>query len=93
MVFSCDINFSFIHFYLKDNITYKNENHLCTLHTSGESTHKGFYVYDKNRKAGPNPELKKYIEKARSSSGVSVDPKVSLSHFSSQTCVFLLLLI
>lgn len=67
-----------IHFYLKDNITYKNEN---ALHTSGESTRKGFYVYDKNRKAGPNPELKKYIEKARSISGVSVDPKVSLPIF------------
>ncbi|KAG7026314.1 hypothetical protein SDJN02_12815, partial [Cucurbita argyrosperma subsp. argyrosperma] len=44
---------------------------------AGESTRKGFYVYDKNRKAGPNPELTKYIEKARNSSGVSVDPKLA----------------
>ncbi|XP_022930236.1 glyoxysomal fatty acid beta-oxidation multifunctional protein MFP-a isoform X1 [Cucurbita moschata] len=44
---------------------------------AGESTRKGFYVYDKNRKAGPNPELTKYIEKARNSSSVSVDPKLA----------------
>ncbi|XP_022958921.1 glyoxysomal fatty acid beta-oxidation multifunctional protein MFP-a-like isoform X1 [Cucurbita moschata] len=43
---------------------------------AGESTRKGFYVYDQNRKAGPNPELKSYIEKARSTSGISVDPKL-----------------
>ena len=61
-------------------IPYKN--HLCTLHISGESTRKGFYVYDQNRKAGPNPELKSYIEKARSTSGISVDPKVSFSPMS-----------
>ncbi|KAG7013643.1 hypothetical protein SDJN02_23810, partial [Cucurbita argyrosperma subsp. argyrosperma] len=43
---------------------------------AGESTRKGFYVYDQNRKAGPNPELKSYIEKARSTFGISVDPKL-----------------
>jgi hypothetical protein len=47
-------------------------------HVSGESTRKGFYVYDDRRKANPDPELKKYIEKSRSISGVTIDPKVSL---------------
>lgn len=48
------------------------------LISSGEATRKGFYLYDDKRKAKPDPELKKYIEKARSISGVNVDPKVSL---------------
>ena len=43
---------------------------------TGETTRKGFYLYDDKRKASPDPELKNYIEKARSISGVSVDPKV-----------------
>ncbi|XP_030463124.2 glyoxysomal fatty acid beta-oxidation multifunctional protein MFP-a [Syzygium oleosum] len=42
----------------------------------GEATRKGFYLYDDRRKASPDPELKKYVEKARSISGVSVDPKL-----------------
>ncbi|XVF28291.1 hypothetical protein REPUB_Repub15cG0017400 [Reevesia pubescens] len=42
---------------------------------AGETTRKGFYLYDNKRKANPDPELKKYIEKARSVSGVVVDPK------------------
>ncbi|KAK8547640.1 hypothetical protein V6N13_009045 [Hibiscus sabdariffa] len=42
---------------------------------AGESTRKGFYLYDNKRKASPDLELKMYIEKARSISGVSVDPK------------------
>ncbi|MBA0683766.1 hypothetical protein Goari_025396, partial [Gossypium aridum] len=42
---------------------------------TGESTRKGFYLYDNKRKASPDPELKMYIEKARSISGVAVDPK------------------
>lgn len=46
---------------------------------SGETTRKGFYVYDDKRKASPDPELKKYVEKARGISGVAIDPKVSLS--------------
>jgi hypothetical protein len=47
---------------------------------TGEATRKGFYVYDERRKASPDPELKKYIEKSRSISDVTIDPKVSLSH-------------
>lgn len=43
---------------------------------AGESTRKGFYVYDDRRKANPDPELKKYIEKSRSISGVTIDPKL-----------------
>ncbi|KAK4759182.1 hypothetical protein SAY87_022313 [Trapa incisa] len=43
---------------------------------AGETTGKGFYLYDDNRKARPDPELKKYIEKARSISGVTADPKL-----------------
>ncbi|XP_010524718.1 PREDICTED: peroxisomal fatty acid beta-oxidation multifunctional protein MFP2 [Tarenaya hassleriana] len=42
---------------------------------AGEATRKGFYLYDDKRKAKPDPELKKYIEKARSMSGVNIDPK------------------
>ncbi|KAJ4722148.1 glyoxysomal fatty acid beta-oxidation multifunctional protein MFP-a-like [Melia azedarach] len=42
---------------------------------AGETTKKGFYLYDDKRKASPDPELKKYIEKARSISGVAIDPK------------------
>ncbi|GLT32513.1 hypothetical protein SLA2020_071760 [Shorea laevis] len=42
---------------------------------AGETSRKGFYLYDDKRKASPDPELKKYIEKARSISAVSIDPK------------------
>ncbi|XVE65595.1 hypothetical protein DITRI_Ditri08aG0012800 [Diplodiscus trichospermus] len=42
---------------------------------AGETTRKGFYLYDNSRKANPDPELKKYIEKSRSVSGVAVEPK------------------
>lgn len=49
---------------------------LIFMVVSGETTRKGFYVYNDKRKASPDPELKKYIEKARSMSGVTVDPKV-----------------
>ncbi|GLU08398.1 hypothetical protein SLE2022_253150 [Rubroshorea leprosula] len=42
---------------------------------AGETSRKGFYLYDDKRKASPDPELKKYIEKARSISNVSIDPK------------------
>ncbi|KAL9284962.1 hypothetical protein ACSQ67_024678 [Phaseolus vulgaris] len=44
---------------------------------AGETTRKGFYLYDDKRKASPDPELKNYIEKARGISGVSVDPKLA----------------
>ncbi|PQQ00219.1 glyoxysomal fatty acid beta-oxidation multifunctional protein MFP-a [Prunus yedoensis var. nudiflora] len=43
---------------------------------AGESTRKGFYTYGDKRKASPDPELKKYIEKSRSISGVSIDSKL-----------------
>ncbi|KAJ0802950.1 putative 3-hydroxyacyl-CoA dehydrogenase, Isomerase, Hydro-lyase [Helianthus annuus] len=43
---------------------------------AGETTRKGFYVYDDKRKASPDPEIKKYIDKAREISGISVDPKL-----------------
>ncbi|XP_055815208.1 peroxisomal fatty acid beta-oxidation multifunctional protein MFP2-like isoform X2 [Solanum dulcamara] len=42
----------------------------------GETTRKGFYLYDERRKANPDPEIKKYIEKAREISDVSIDPKL-----------------
>lgn len=45
----------------------------------GETTRKGFYSYGDKRRANPDPELKKYIEKSRSISGVAIDPKVSYS--------------
>ncbi|GAU11180.1 hypothetical protein TSUD_198040 [Trifolium subterraneum] len=44
---------------------------------AGETTRKGFYLYDDRRKASPDPELKNFIEKARSISGVSVDPMLA----------------
>ncbi|XP_027916315.1 peroxisomal fatty acid beta-oxidation multifunctional protein MFP2-like [Vigna unguiculata] len=43
---------------------------------TGETSRKGFYLYDDKRKASPDTELKNYIEKARSITGVSVDPKL-----------------
>lgn len=43
----------------------------------GESTRKGFYLYNDKRKASPDPELWKYIEKARSIAGVAIDPKLA----------------
>ncbi|KAM3289159.1 glyoxysomal fatty acid beta-oxidation multifunctional protein MFP-a isoform X1 [Capsicum chacoense] len=44
---------------------------------AGETTRKGFYVYDDRRKASPDPEIKKYIEKAREMSGVTIDHKMA----------------
>ncbi|KAF5944690.1 hypothetical protein HYC85_018767 [Camellia sinensis] len=44
---------------------------------AGEATHKGFYVYNDKRKASPDPEIKKIVQKAREISGVNVDPKLS----------------
>ncbi|RZC50988.1 hypothetical protein C5167_019414 [Papaver somniferum] len=46
---------------------------------SGETTRKGFYAYDNKRKASPDPEIAKYIEKARSMSDAKVDPKLMKS--------------
>ncbi|XP_038976450.1 glyoxysomal fatty acid beta-oxidation multifunctional protein MFP-a-like isoform X1 [Phoenix dactylifera] len=42
----------------------------------GESSRKGFYVYDEKWKASPDPDIKKYIEKSRSISAVTQGPKV-----------------
>ncbi|XP_027121067.1 glyoxysomal fatty acid beta-oxidation multifunctional protein MFP-a [Coffea arabica] len=44
---------------------------------AGETTRRGFYVYDNKRKASPDPEIKKYIEKSREMSGVKIDPKLT----------------
>ncbi|KAG8372936.1 hypothetical protein BUALT_Bualt12G0118900 [Buddleja alternifolia] len=44
---------------------------------AGESTRRGFYAYDEKRKASPDPEIKKYIDKAREISGVTIDPKLT----------------
>lgn len=43
---------------------------------AGETSKRGFYIYDDKRKASPDPELKKYIEKSRSISGVTIDSKL-----------------
>ncbi|XP_041012132.1 glyoxysomal fatty acid beta-oxidation multifunctional protein MFP-a-like [Juglans microcarpa x Juglans regia] len=43
---------------------------------AGETTHKGFYVYDEELNASPDSELEKYIEESRSISGVTIDPKL-----------------
>ncbi|CAA2997987.1 glyoxysomal fatty acid beta-oxidation multifunctional MFP-a [Olea europaea subsp. europaea] len=44
---------------------------------AGETTRRGFYVYDEQRRANPDPEIKKYIEKAREIAGVTIDPKLT----------------
>ncbi|KAI5059208.1 hypothetical protein GOP47_0025527 [Adiantum capillus-veneris] len=41
----------------------------------GEKTRKGFYVYDDRRKAKPDPEVRKYLDKSRSLSGVMPNNK------------------
>lgn len=46
------------------------------MYLTGETTRKGFYLYDDKRKAHPDPELKNYIEKARGFTGVNIGPKV-----------------
>lgn len=43
---------------------------------TGEATRKGFYLYDDKRRASPDPEIKKYIEKSRSIAGVTTDAQV-----------------
>ncbi|KAJ0482990.1 putative isomerase, 3-hydroxyacyl-CoA dehydrogenase, Enoyl-CoA hydratase [Helianthus annuus] len=43
---------------------------------SSETTRKGFYLYNDKCKASPDPEIKKYINKAREISGISVEPKL-----------------
>ncbi|KAI5058429.1 hypothetical protein GOP47_0026599 [Adiantum capillus-veneris] len=41
----------------------------------GERTRKGFYAYDGGRKAQPDPELQKYLEKSRIIGGIMSDNK------------------
>lgn len=41
----------------------------------GERTRKGFYTYDDRRKAKPDPELRKYLDKSRSFSNVMPNNK------------------
>jgi enoyl-CoA hydratase/3-hydroxyacyl-CoA dehydrogenase len=43
---------------------------------AGESSRKGFYLYDDKRKASPDPEMNKYIEKSRSMASIVQDPKL-----------------
>ncbi|KAF0920594.1 hypothetical protein E2562_035738 [Oryza meyeriana var. granulata] len=43
---------------------------------AGEATRKGFYKYEDKRKATPDPEIMKYIEKSRSMAGVTPDPEL-----------------
>ncbi|URD90228.1 fatty acid beta-oxidation multifunctional protein [Musa troglodytarum] len=43
---------------------------------TGEATRKGFYKYDDKRKASPDPELMKYIEKSRNMAGVTPNPEL-----------------
>lgn len=44
---------------------------------AGEVTRKGFYVYDDKRKASPDPEIKKFIEKSRNTAGFTNDTKLT----------------
>ncbi|KAK3164335.1 hypothetical protein QOZ80_1AG0016180 [Eleusine coracana subsp. coracana] len=43
---------------------------------AGEATQKGFYKYENRRKATPDPEIMKYIEKSRNMAGVTPDPEL-----------------
>jgi hypothetical protein len=47
-------------------------------HKLRESSRRGFYVHDDRRKASPDPDLRKYIEKSRTMAGVVQNPKVIL---------------
>ncbi|KAB5569471.1 hypothetical protein DKX38_003264 [Salix brachista] len=42
----------------------------------GETTSKGFYIYDNKGKAIPDPEVLNYIDKARSITGVTIDSEI-----------------
>lgn len=75
-------NVSMSYYWYFENMNLLNE--IDTL-IVGETTQRGFYIYDKRRKAKPDPEIKKYIEKARENSGVNIDPKVSLSPLSTSS--------
>ncbi|KAF3622625.1 hypothetical protein FXO38_31171 [Capsicum annuum] len=43
----------------------------------GETTRKGFYLYDERHKVKPGPKIKKYVEKAREISSASIHPKLA----------------
>ncbi|WOL15754.1 glyoxysomal fatty acid beta-oxidation multifunctional protein MFP-a-like [Canna indica] len=43
---------------------------------AGEATRKGFYKYDDKRKASPDPEIMKYIEKSRNMAGITPKPEL-----------------
>jgi enoyl-CoA hydratase/3-hydroxyacyl-CoA dehydrogenase len=45
-------------------------------HVAGEASKIGFYKYDNRRKANPDPEIAKYIQKSREIAGVTPDPAV-----------------
>lgn len=53
---------------------------------TGEATRKGFYKYDGKRKASPDPELMKYIEKSRNMAGVTPNPEVLSLLVQFQSC-------
>ncbi|KAL6897958.1 hypothetical protein ACP4OV_006917 [Aristida adscensionis] len=43
---------------------------------TGEASQKGFYKYEGKRKATPDPEILKYVEKSRSIAGATPDPEL-----------------
>ncbi|KAH8517318.1 hypothetical protein H0E87_005314 [Populus deltoides] len=47
-----------------------------TIDHRGETTSKGFYIYDNKGKVFPDPEVLNYIDKAKSMTGVSIDFEV-----------------
>lgn len=70
---SCSQTFSS---YLRRSIPSSSSFKFLILLVLGESTRRGFYIYDEKRKAVTDPGLQKYIEKARNISNVIVDSKV-----------------
>ncbi|XVF32798.1 hypothetical protein REPUB_Repub17cG0113700 [Reevesia pubescens] len=52
------------------------ESKLISVMQAGETTQKRFYIYDSESKFTPNPDIKKYINKARSISGFTVDDEL-----------------
>ncbi|CAN6468185.1 unnamed protein product [Victoria cruziana] len=53
---------------------------------AGEKTRQGFYIYDERRKASPDPEIKKYIEKSRSIAGHMMGEKVQVLFWKISEC-------
>lgn len=60
--------------------------HLLYHYVTGEATRKGFYKYDDKRKASPDPEIMKYIEKSRNMAGVTPNPEVLSPFIDLQSC-------